>query len=373
MTGKKVAIIGTVGVPAIYGGFETLVENLIKCHEALSLKESLTVYCSSRSYPSKLKSFHSAHLRYVPLAANGFQSVAYDIFSMTSACWNRNEVILLLGVSGAIALPIFRFFSSAKFITNIDGIEWRRAKWNFIAKCFLRFSEKMAVRFSHVVIADNEAIANYVKNIYGVNCHVIAYGGDHALSVEKMSLNMVGLPETYSFSVCRIEPENNIEMILEAFSRVGLVKAELVDNNNVRKLVMVGNWSGSSYGRSLRERFSECDNIFMLDPIYDLRVLKGLRANSLLYIHGHSAGGTNPSLVEAMHFSKPIFVFDCSYNRYSTEGDAMFFGDSHGLVQLINAFNSTNAKTDGKKMMEIASRRYLWKNISKQYFDLFYD
>lgn len=148
MQEKRIAIIGTVGVPANYGGFETLAENLVRYHDTASLKSSLTVYCSSKSYPSKEASYLSAQLKYVPLNANGAQSIPYDIVSLLSAVWHRSDVILLLGVSGAIALPLVRLFSSARIITNIDGIEWRREKWQGWAKRYLRFSEKMAVRYT---------------------------------------------------------------------------------------------------------------------------------------------------------------------------------------------------------------------------------
>lgn len=131
-----IAVVGTVGVPANYGGFETLVENLVKCHNTILFKDSLTVYCSSKSYHSKPSSYLSAQLKYVPLNANGVQSIPYDVVSLFSAVWNRNDVILLLGVSGAMALPLVRLFSSARVITNIDGIEWRRDKWRGLARLF---------------------------------------------------------------------------------------------------------------------------------------------------------------------------------------------------------------------------------------------
>ncbi len=343
MRGKKISILGTVGVPANYGGFETLAENLVRYHDAASLPGSLTVYCSSRSYPSRARSFLSAQLKYVPLNANGAQSILYDIVSLVSAVWNRNDVILLLGVSGAITLPLVRLFSSARIITNIDGIEWRREKWQGLAKRFLRFSEKMAVRFSHEVISDNGVIAEYVKHTYGVDSHVIAYGGDHVVAVDAAAVNKYDLPENYAFSVCRIEPENNVHVILEAFSRL-----------DAHPLVMVGNWNKSEYGRVVRERFSACKNLFLLDPIYDLGKLKTLRSNASFYVHGHSAGGTNPSLVEAMHFGKAVLAFDCDYNRSTTEDKALFFGDSEELRRLIESLDKTVAEKVGLDMLEIA-------------------
>ena len=360
MNSKKIAIIGTVGVPANYGGFETLAENLVKFHHASSLADLLTVYCSSKSYPAKAPSYLSAQLKYVPLNANGVQSIVYDMVSLASAVWNRNNVILLLGVSGAFALPLIRLFSSTQIITNIDGIEWRREKWQVLAKHFLRFSEKMAVRFSHQVITDNAAIADYLKQSYGLDSHVIAYGGDHAIAVDAVAVDEYALPENYAFSVCRIEPENNVHIIMEAFSRL-----------NSHTLVMVGNWNYSEYGRALRENYATCDNIFLLDPIYDLGKLKTLRSQALFFIHGHSAGGTNPSLVEAMHFGKPVLAFDCNFNRCTTEDKALFFKNSEELQQLLKAMDVADIYKIGEQILKIAQRRYTWGIVAQQYFALF--
>ena len=118
MVGHSVAIVGTVGVPANYGGFETLVENLVRFHEATSLDCPITVYCSSKSYATKPPSYLSARLKYIPLNANGLQSIAYDAWSLLSAIWYRTDVILLLGVSGAVALPFVRLLSSARIVTS---------------------------------------------------------------------------------------------------------------------------------------------------------------------------------------------------------------------------------------------------------------
>ena len=356
---KNIAILGTVGVPASYGGFETLAENLVMYHDALSLPDPITIYCSSKSYPSSAPTFLSAKLKYVPLNANGAQSIPYDILSLFSAVWNRSDVILLLGVSGAIAVPLVRLFSSARIITNIDGIEWRREKWQGWAKCFLRFSEKMAVRFSHEVIADNAAIAEYVAEMYGVKSHVIAYGGDHAIAVDEVAASEYVLPDNYAFSICRIEPENNVHMVLEAFARL-----------KPHALVMVGNWNNSAYGRALRTQYASFDNLFLLDSIYDSGKLKNMRSRASFYIHGHSAGGTNPSLVEAMHFGKVVLAFDCNYNRITTENKALFFKSSDELVCLMEAMEAVEAERVGRDMAEIAKRRYTWNIVAQQYFAL---
>lgn len=359
MKDRKFSILGVVGVPANYGGFETLTENLVSYHDNKSLKCSLTVYCSSKSYPSKEATYLSAQLKYVPLNPNGVQSILYDIVSLFSAIWNRSDTILLLGVSGAIALPVIRLLSSAKIVTNIDGIEWRREKWQGFAKHFLRFSEKMAVRLSHEVIADNATIAEYVQETYGVSAHVIAYGGDHAMAVEAVQVDEYSLPAKYAFSVCRIEPENNVHIILDAFS-----------NNEVYSLIIVGNWNNSDYGRAVRERYITFKHIYLLDPIYNLGKLKTLRSQASLYVHGHSAGGTNPSLVEAMHFGKAVLAFDCSYNRSTTEDKALYFKNSAELQRVLLSLKQFALDGVGQYMIEIAQRRYTWKIVANQYFTL---
>jgi len=359
MSFRKISVIGVVGVPANYGGFETLVDNLVKYHERGFKSDILTVYCSSKAYHEKQQSYLSAQLKYIPLHANGVQSIPYDFISLISAVWNRNDVILLLGVSGAIALPFVRMLSSAKVVTNIDGIEWRREKWCGLAKKFLRFSERVAVRYSDEVISDNAAIAAYVRDTYGINSHVIAYGGDHAVGVDAVPVDEYSLPDIYAFSVCRIEPENNVHVIVEAFS----AQEEIA-------LVLVGNWENSDYGCDLRNKYRECDNLYLLDPIYDLGKLKALRSKAAVYLHGHSAGGTNPSLVEAMHFGVPIIAFDCDFNRSTTENKALYFSDLQSLLNTVAALDEIISNMVGQDMVEIAQRRYTWDRVAEEYFAL---
>lgn len=343
-----ISIIGTVGVPACYGGFETLVENLLDENEN---DKVISVYCSSKSYSDKAKKYKNAQLYYIPLNANGVQSIPYDIFSLCHAVIKGTDNILLLGVSGAISLPFIRLFTKAKIITNIDGLEWRRAKWGKWPKRFLKLSEKLAVKYSDVVISDNQAIADYVKNEYGVVSEVIAYGGDHAV-VNDLNRS----DEGYALALCRIEPENNIELILEAFSQKD------------KALKFIGNWDNSEFGRTMKAKYDQYDNIEIINPIYDINTLFDIRQKCSFYVHGHSAGGTNPSLVEMMHFNKSIVAYDCNYNIASTESKARFFKNTEELVELIENSATFN---NGVVMQEIAERRYTWKIVKEQYFSLF--
>ena len=354
---KRIAIIGTVGVPAGYGGFETLVENIIG--ENASSDIEYTVFCSSKSYTERCYEYKGAKLKYVGLKANGAQSTPYDILSMLKT-GNKYDVALVLGVSGCIFLPIFRLWFKNKLIANIDGLEHRRGKWGRFAKWFLRKSEAMAVRYADVIISDNKGIQDYVTRTYHKNSVMIAYGGDHVertVSENRTAeiLRQYGVEKgNYAISVCRIEPENNCHVILDAFSQTD------------KKLIYIGNWERSEYGKELKEKYSKYPNIIIHTPEYDLDTLYVLRSNASEYIHGHSAGGTNPSLVEAMFFGKPILAFDVVYNRATTCERAYYFKDSKELVTLLSQND-----LEGKIMQEIAQEQYTWKKIASQYEALY--
>lgn len=354
----KIALLGTVGVPGRYGGFETLAENLVRYYSRSAHFAPLTVWCSGKDNTEQPARFESANLRYIGLRANGVQSIFYDVVSLWQAVRSGHDSILVLGVSGALALPMIRLISRARIITNIDGIEWKREKWKGLARLILRASEWAAVRFSHEVIADNQGIADHVRVTYGSDCHVIAYGGDHALHNANEAEAPAHLPHNYALALCRIEPENNAHVILEALEGLDM------------PLVFVGNWENSKYGRELKASFSDSPNIFLLDPIYDPNALYAVRERASIYLHGHSAGGTNPSLVEMMHFGIPILAHACSFNRHSTGGKARYFETSGELVEQLSNLAPEDARKIGLNMRELAQRKYTWDQIGRAYFEL---
>jgi glycosyltransferase involved in cell wall biosynthesis len=358
---KKVAIIGTVGIPSRYGGFETLAHHLT---DQLQDEFEFTVYCSKKAYqPNERPThFNGARLVYLPFDANGVQSIVYDMVSIIHAIFFA-DILLILGVSGGIAIPFARFFTNKKIIVNIDGLEWRRNKWNTFAKWFLKFSEKIAVKYSHADITDNEAIKRYTSMNYKTLSHLIEYGGDHTISFGSGKPYMkkyTFLSKAYSFKVARIEPENNLHLILEAFS----------ETKNI--LVVVGNWQKSEYGRELKSNYKKFKNIILQDPIYDQEELDMLRRNCTMYIHGHSAGGTNPSLVEAMCLNLPIISFDVSYNRATTENSALYFKNKEDLIYLIEKIDINSLIENANKMTQISARRYQWQVIANKYKNLIY-
>lgn len=359
MVKRKVGIIGTNGLPGKYGGWDQLVIHLTK-----NLQEDFNfiVYTSYTNYDSKNTIINGAVIKKINFKANGMQSVPYDIFSMVHAI-KHCDVLFICGTSGCIFLPFLKIFGK-KIILNPDGQEWMRDKWSKPVQWFLKTSEKLGVKRANVIIADNKIIKNYLLSEYKRESVQIEYGGDHVLRVPMTSKTeeKYGIKANkYFFKVCRIVPENNIELILEAFKDVPSAQ-----------LVLVGNWEFSDYGKSLLNKYSQYSNLKLLLPIYDQSILDELRSNCLVYVHGHSVGGTNPSLVEAMNLKLCIFSFDVSYNRETTENKAFYFSSKEELKNLLLNMKDENVILNcASEMYEIASRRYKWKTITDKYSDVF--
>ena len=353
----KIAIIGTQGLPNKYGGFETLVEHLTK---NLAEEFEITVFCSSKIYPEKIRYYNNATLRYLPFHANGLQSVIYDSFSLFLSL--RYDKILILGSSGGLIMPLFRSFSN-KFILNFGGLDWQRSKWGNFQQKFLKLSEKLSINNSGLLIADNEGIQNYISEKYKRDSHIIEYGGDQvshenitaAVAIKYSFLNM-----PYAFSVARIQSDNNIDLVLEAF-----------ENQTKIPMVFVGNWGNSNYGIALEKKYKNHKSIILLNAIYDMTELNILRSNCKIYIHGHSAGGTNPSLVEAMNLGLPVICYSSVYNKYTTESQALYFDNKNELTELISSLSHAKLFEKGIQMYEIAKRRYKWSIIAEKYSNLF--
>jgi len=360
---KKIAIIGTAGIPSRYGGFETLAHQLVnELNESVNFK----VYCSKRIYAESERNYKikNTELVYLNLSANGWQSIPYDIISILDAI-KSCDILLILGVPGALILPFVRLISDKKIIVHLDGLEWKRDKWNFAAKLYLKFAEKLAVKYSDTVIADNEALNEYIEETYQQKPATIAYGADHTfkdlLSDEQFFKKFPFLNnQNYAFSVCRIEPENNIHLILQAYKKL------MFDN-----IVIVGNWKHSKYGKDLYNEYQYVKNIYLLDPIYDNKILNKLKEKASLYLHGHSAGGTNPSLVEAMYANLPVIAFDCAFNRMTTHQKAYYFKSSNDIQELVLSLEESELMANAAMMLKIAQENYIWKKIGQKYMNVF--
>ena len=355
---KKIAIIGTNGVPSKYGGFETLVEYLVKY---LANDYEITVFCSTNLVTEKIDTYEGVKLEYINLDANGWQSIFYDIVSIFKS-YKQFDKVLVLGCSGSIIMPFFNGYKS-KFIMNLGGLDWKRSKWGLLTRKFLRLSEFMAIKFSGHIISDNQGIKEYILKEYKRDSFLIAYGGDHAIkqSIEQLSIEKYPfLQKEYAFTVARIQPDNNIDMILDSFA-----------DDSLYPLVFVGNWSYSTYGKLTKEKYMNNPNIILLDAIYDQNELNILRSNCKIYLHGHSAGGTNPALVEAMNLGLPILAHNSIFNKHTTNFEAVYFSDSKDIFKKINSLSKTDLYSIGERMKSIAKDKYKWEIIGRDYAKVF--
>lgn len=355
----KVAIIGTNGLPARYGGFETLTQYLV---ENLGDEFDITVYCSKTPKKNRLRGYKSAKLKYFPLKANGWQSMIYDFITIIHA-FIHSENLIILGFSGAFAFPL-NFFFNRNIIFNIGGIEWlkvRGAKWSSSMEIMLKkWMEKLCVKNSDTVIIDNDSFKSYLKQKYNIEPVLAEYGGDHAIKsaitdVLKMDYPFVMNP--YDLTVSRAQEDMNIHLVIEAYKKIPQ-----------RNIVIVSNWHISDYGKRLySENKDKYANILLLPAIYELNVINAIRSNCKVYLHTHSLCGTAPSLVEAMCLDLPVIAYDVPANRATTEGKALYFSDIESLVTLMINIDDEVLKSNRINMTEIYKRRYTWKRISNIY------
>ena len=198
---------------------------------------------------------------------------------------------------------------------------------------------------------------------YGVDSEIITYGGDQVrkiISEESDKIKYPFLRTQYAFTVARIQPDNNIDLLLSSF-----------DESSVMPIVFVGNWNNSEYGKKTKEKYNNRPNIILLNAIYDHRELNVLRSNCKVYLHGHSAGGTNPALVEAMSLSLPVVAFDSIFNKYTTHSEALYFSNSAELKLIMTTLHNENLVLNGDRMFRLAKEHYTWKHISALYAKVF--
>ncbi|WP_348810446.1 DUF1972 domain-containing protein [Flavobacterium maritimum] len=351
---SKLAIVGIRGLPNNYGGFETLAEYLV---EHLSKEMDITVYCSSKDIDTKLSEYKGAKLKYIPITSHGGLGIIYDSLSLIQAVF-RNDKILFLGFGAGFVMPFLKLFRS-KIILNIGGLDWKRNKWSPTARKVIKKAEALLVKNCGHIISDNIGIQNYIQNEYGLSSTLIAYGGDQAMKkpiTEEAIKKYSFLKQKYAFSVIRIQKDNNIDMMLDAFV-----------NQNQLPFVMVGNWNNSPYGIETKNNYLNKNNLVLLDAIYDREILDILRSNCTIYIHGHSAGGTNPSFAEAMYLGLPTFAYASGYNEHTSHNKALYFNSTEELTNLLNQYQTFDLQKIGEDLQEVAKKNYRWEIISNQY------
>lgn len=351
----RLAIVGIRGIPNNYGGFETLAEYLV---EYLAADIDITVYCSSKDMDSSLTSHNGAKLKYVPITSHGAFGIVYDTVSLFKAV-HQYDKVLLLGFGGGFLMPFLSKKNKAKITVNIGGLDWKRSKWSPTAQKVIKQAENLLIRNCGKVISDNIGIRDYLLKEYNRDSTLIAYGGDQAHKKEitpEFREQYPFLNNDYAFIVTRIQEDNNINMMLDAFTV-----------QNRMPIVIVGNWNNSEYGIETKKMYENKPNLILLDAIYDRDKLDVLRSNCTLYIHGHSAGGTNPSLAEAMYLALPVIAFASGYNEHTTGNKAIYFSSAAELTALIENYENIDRKKVGDELKQIADRDYRWAHIAEGY------
>jgi glycosyltransferase involved in cell wall biosynthesis len=321
----KVTLMGTRGVPAQYGGFETAVEEIGK--RLVARGYDVTVYC--RNPGQTITEYEGMHLVNAPAIRHRMaETLSHTTASTAHAIVrDRPDVVLLLNAGNA---PLLRPLKLAGIPTaiHLDGLESKREKWRGAGAKYYRWAERAAVRWGQEVIADAQAIADHVQREYGRECVVIPYGAAVIDPGSDRLTEVDAAPQGYHLVVARFEPENHVMDAVHGYRMSG----------EQRPLLVVGSAPYSQwYVQKVHEAARNDPRIRFLGGIYDQDLLDQLYANALTYIHGHSVGGTNPSLLRAMGAGAPVLAYDVEFNREVTAGSAWFWADADALTAQLNA------------------------------------
>jgi len=369
----KIAIIGSRGIPAKYGGFETFAEEL----STRLVAKGYRVFVSCEGgYSEKIYSYKGVKLFYFPLKPffRVIYETIYDIYSLIKSSL-MCDCIYILGYGAGFFFFIPKIFRK-KLIVNVDGMEWTRDKYNKLEKAILYCSEIFAVRFSDVIIADAFEIKKHIESAHGKNAVFIPYGV-HVSEIQQwdpFKLKKITVENkefkklqsnSYYLVVARLEPENNIHVIIEGF---------LLANTN-KKLLIIGNFLSLKYELIIKKliiKYDAHDKVILAGAIYKKDLLNMLRQNCFIYFHGHSAGGTNPSLLEIMMMKNIIIAHDNEFNREVGGESVLYFKVSDDLKNRIqevekNVENYRELKDMAQKRVE---NNYHWEKIIYEYTEL---
>lgn len=368
---RTISITGAQGIPASYGGFETLTERIC---EGLNSYYKFNIYCEKKYRKTKFKISNVKRI-FLNFKANGFSSLIYDSLSITHAAFN-SDLILQLGSTAGFIIPLIKLIrNEVIIIVNIDGLEWKRDKWNIFAKYLLKVLEKLSVYFCDSIVVDNQGISDYLKNEYPQKVlnksKLIAYGGIENINISNsnnfgnLSVKTIKNKNkklkkgSYFICVCRPVPENNLHLIVNTF----LLQAKL------KRLVLICNWDDSKYSQDILNLALKSNNIILCKPIYKKIKLALLFKNSLGYIHGHKCGGTNPSLIEAISCDAMAFSYDINFNRYSTYDKGFFWKNSLELAKCLLDYQKNRYQY--LELKKVYLKYYQWKIINQKYKRLF--
>ena len=365
----SIAIIGSRGIPNRYGGFEKFAEII----STELVKNGNTVYVSCEyASKQKIKEYKGVNLFYFPIKSPkiGLIRIIYEfLYDGYSLLWASKNVdyVYMLGYSAAILFFIPKLFGKRLFV-NHDGIEWKRSKFSPLIKYLLKLSEKISIIWADEIIADSKEIKRYLDDEYNINSIYIPYGASEVQKVgwkpKKLpeSLKEININPSYYLVVARLEPENNIEIIVEGYLK----------SKTEKPLIIIGDFANPDYKHKVKkiiDNNSEDKKIIFTGGIYDPELLNMLRQNCCAYIHGHSVGGTNPSLLEAMISKNLIIAHDNEFNREVCGNSGIFFRDSDDLMNKIDLMEKdflTHLKLKNKAYYKVKDQ-YVWNNVVNRY------
>ncbi|MBZ0114577.1 MAG: DUF1972 domain-containing protein [Thermoanaerobaculia bacterium] len=358
----RVALIGSRGIPARYGGYETLMEEL-----AVRLSErdlDVTVYCRSHNTPRTLKSYRGVRLVVLPtLRGKHLDTPVHTLLSTLDAAFRRFDAALVVNSANAIFLPILRL-TGIPVALHVDGIEKRRAKWGRLGWAVYAVSERLACRLPNVLISDADVIHDHYLEKYGAASEMITYGVTADVPPTTPTLERLGLQSRgYLLYVSRFEPENNPHRVVEAYASV---PGEM-------PLLMVG---GAPYSddfiASMKERADQ--RVLFPGPIYG-EGYRELLGHAYAYIHATEVGGTHPALVEAMGYGNCTVVNDTPENREVAGPDALYFSaqEPSSLAAVLGHLIDTPEEAARGRLSAAAraSERFDWEVVADQYAALF--
>jgi glycosyltransferase involved in cell wall biosynthesis len=358
----RIGILGTRGIPNHYGGFEQFAAYL---SEGLAAKgHEVTVY-NPHDHPYTKNEWNGVQVVHCYDPARWMGSAGqfiYDLNCIRDARKKKFDILLVLGYTSSSVWGRL-YPQKSSILTNMDGLEWKRSKYTAPVKKFLLYAEKLAIRFSDRVIADSLPIRDYLDKKFKIQSTYISYGAEIPMYTDEKILSSYQLvKDDYFLLIARMEPENNIETILQGVCNMG----------GNRKIVVIGNVK-NSYGRKLLKQFGSRNNVFFMGTVYSRLTLDTLRANCLLYFHGHSVGGTNPSLLEAMACGALVCAHDNVFNRAVIGDDAFYFQSAEQIATFDIADIKERAVAGEMILHNLAkiTHNHAWSKIVDGYEQLF--
>lgn len=355
----KVAIIGTRGYPSYYGGFETAVRHLVPALVSRGMR--VTVY-SRRGYTVKNKAQANSRVRnvFTPyFNTNKFSTLSHGFISSLHACVFRPDVALVMNVANGYWLPMLRI-AGIPIIMNVDGMEWERGKWNKFAKLVFKTGAKLSAKFSSLIVCDSQVIRENWKEKFSVEGMFIPYG---SLEVDDVPGKIISTKDHVVLWVARLVPENSLENFLDA---VSLLPSDV-------KILIVGS---NKFDLNLESRVLKLQesriNVTWIKQISDELELNRIWRDSMIYFHGHSVGGTNPALVQAMRSGAAIVALDTTYNREVCESAAIYTSaNPKDIADQIAKLISDNVMREKLRYFaqERAKKKYDWGQVCESYIE----